>query len=107
MSPAYRPFLTPRQKPCLARRQGHRIGSRGCRRWRSPWRTTANDPAPSPGFFCSPVRWWRSLSAYAPLEQISDTLLDAANMVLAADVVARDEVPPFRNSAMDGYAVRA
>ena len=28
-------------------------------------------------------------------------------MVLAADVVARDDVPPFRNSAMDGYAVRA
>jgi molybdopterin molybdotransferase len=28
-------------------------------------------------------------------------------MVLAADVIAVNDVPPFRNSAMDGYAVRA
>jgi molybdopterin molybdotransferase len=47
------------------------------------------------------------LSAFAPLEAISVALLDAANMVLADDVIARDDVPPFRNSAMDGYAVRA
>jgi len=47
------------------------------------------------------------LSAFAPLESISVPLLDATGMVLAADVVARDDVPPFRNSAMDGYAVRA
>lgn len=47
------------------------------------------------------------LSAIAPLEAVSVPLLDAAGMVLAADVVARDDVPPFRNSAMDGYAVRA
>ena len=47
------------------------------------------------------------LSAFAPLEPVSVPLLDAADMVLAADVIARDDVPPFRNSAMDGYAVRA
>ena len=47
------------------------------------------------------------LSAFTPLEAISVPLLDAANMVLAAEVIARDNVPPFRNSAMDGYAVRA
>ena len=47
------------------------------------------------------------LSAFAPLEAISIPLLEAATMVLAADVFARDDVPPFRNSAMDGYAVRA
>ena len=34
-------------------------------------------------------------------------LLDAAGCVLAEQVVARDPVPPFANSAMDGYAVRA
>lgn len=34
-------------------------------------------------------------------------LLDAAGCVLAERVVARDPVPPFANSAMDGYAVRA
>jgi molybdopterin molybdotransferase len=47
------------------------------------------------------------LSAFAPLEAISIPLLESATMVLAADVFARDDVPPFRNSAMDGYAVRA
>ena len=47
------------------------------------------------------------LSVFAPLESISVPLLNAVGMVLAADVVARDDVPPFRNSAMDGYAVRA
>lgn len=34
-------------------------------------------------------------------------LLDALNRVLAEDVTARDSLPPFANSAMDGYAVRA
>jgi molybdopterin molybdotransferase len=47
------------------------------------------------------------LSAFAPLESTTVPLLDAAHMVLADDVVARNDVPPFRNSAMDGYAVRA
>jgi molybdopterin molybdotransferase len=47
------------------------------------------------------------LSAFAPLPSATVPLLDAASMVLAADVVARNDVPPFRNSAMDGYAVRA
>ncbi len=47
------------------------------------------------------------LSAFSPLEPITLPLLDAADMVLAADVVAINDVPPFRNSAMDGYAVRA
>jgi molybdopterin molybdotransferase len=47
------------------------------------------------------------LSAFAPLQSITVPLFDACNMVLAADVIARDHVPPFRNSAMDGYAVRA
>jgi molybdopterin molybdotransferase len=47
------------------------------------------------------------LSAFSPLPAITASLLDAAGLVLAANVVARDDVPPFRNSAMDGYAVRA
>jgi molybdopterin molybdotransferase len=34
-------------------------------------------------------------------------LLDAAGCVLAGPVVAHEPVPPFANSAMDGYAVRA
>src|SRR5256712_4119519 len=33
-------------------------------------------------------------------------LLDALGLVLAEDIAADRDVPPFRNSAMDGYAVR-
>jgi molybdopterin molybdotransferase len=47
------------------------------------------------------------LSAFSPLPPNSLPLLEAANMVLADDVIALNDVPPFRNSAMDGYAVRA
>jgi molybdenum cofactor synthesis domain-containing protein len=32
---------------------------------------------------------------------------DALGLVLAADVVATEAIPPFANTAMDGYAVRA
>lgn len=35
------------------------------------------------------------------------TLREAAGRVLAADIVAPVDVPPFDNSAVDGYAVRA
>jgi molybdopterin molybdotransferase len=49
----------------------------------------------------------RILAAFAPLPAEEAPLLEAAGRVLAADIVARDSVPPFRNSAMDGYAVRA
>ena len=34
-------------------------------------------------------------------------VLDALGCVLAADVIAAEAVPPFANSAMDGFAVRA
>jgi molybdopterin molybdotransferase len=44
------------------------------------------------------------LSAPAP---VNVTLAGAAGRVLADDVVASVSVPPFDNSAMDGYAVRA
>jgi molybdopterin molybdotransferase len=47
------------------------------------------------------------LSAFSPLPAESIPLLEANQRVLAADVMARDNVPPFRNSAMDGYAVLA
>lgn len=49
----------------------------------------------------------RVLAAFAPLPETGVSLTDACGMVLAADVVAHNSVPPFRNSAMDGYAVRA
>lgn len=45
------------------------------------------------------------LSAFSPLPPEKVPLLEAGGRVLAADVVAHDNVPPFRNSAMDGFAV--
>jgi len=47
------------------------------------------------------------LAAVAPLEPRSVALADARGLVLARDVVAAEMVPPFANTAMDGYAVRA
>ncbi len=49
----------------------------------------------------------RILAAVSPLEPGDIPLLDALGLVLAADVVSTVNIPPFRNSAMDGYAVRA
>lgn len=40
-----------------------------------------------------------------PAEQVS--LLDALGRVLAEPIIAQDNLPPFANSAMDGYALRA
>jgi len=49
----------------------------------------------------------RILAAFSPLPIVDLPLLEACDLVLGKDVVARNDVPPFRNSAMDGYAVRA
>ena len=48
----------------------------------------------------------RILARIAPLEPTEVGLLDALGAVLAEDAAADRDVPPFRNSAMDGYAVR-
>jgi molybdopterin molybdotransferase len=48
----------------------------------------------------------RILARIAPLELTEVALVDALGTVLADDAVADRDVPPFRNSAMDGYAVR-
>src|SRR5260370_16812853 len=49
----------------------------------------------------------RILARVRPLAPVSLDLLDALGLTLAEDLVADRDVPPFRNSAMDGYAVRA
>ena len=49
----------------------------------------------------------RVLTRIAPLDAVEMPLLDALGAVFAEDAVADRDVPPFRNSAMDGYAVRA
>jgi len=47
------------------------------------------------------------LASIAVLPEAEVGLLDALGMTLAEDVVARHDIPPFDNSAMDGYALRA
>lgn len=47
------------------------------------------------------------LSGCRPLPPVEVDLADATGCVLAAEVVAGEDVPPFANTAVDGYAVRA
>src|SRR5690606_33174198 len=47
------------------------------------------------------------LAGCTPLPAEPTPLGDALGRVLAADVSAPEAVPPFANTAMDGYAVRA
>jgi molybdenum cofactor synthesis domain-containing protein len=47
------------------------------------------------------------LAAVPRLEVVSSPLADVVGLVLAADVVTDEAVPPFANTAMDGYAVRS
>jgi molybdopterin molybdotransferase len=47
------------------------------------------------------------LAACSPLPPRPVPLAEAAGCVTAAPVVAGEDVPPFANTAMDGYAVRA
>lgn len=49
----------------------------------------------------------RVLAAVAPLEAERVALADAVGHALRETVLAPHPLPPFRNSAMDGYAVRA
>jgi molybdopterin molybdotransferase len=49
----------------------------------------------------------RILARFEPLSPVETPLLDALGLVIARDIVAPADLPPFRNSAMDGYALRA
>jgi molybdopterin molybdotransferase len=48
----------------------------------------------------------RILAAVPTQPVVEVPILDALGLVLAEDIAADRDVPPFRNSAMDGYAVR-
>jgi molybdopterin molybdotransferase len=48
----------------------------------------------------------RILAGVPRLPTVEVAILDTLGLVLDEDVVADRDVPPFRNSAMDGYAVR-
>lgn len=47
------------------------------------------------------------LNSVSPLAAETVPLTHALGRILAAPIVARDSLPPFANSAMDGYAVQA
>ena len=47
------------------------------------------------------------LDAVPALETRAIGVREALGLVLASDVAATHDLPPFPNSAMDGYAVRA
>ncbi len=49
----------------------------------------------------------RILSDLTPIEPTEFSLSDALGLVLAEDIRAQEQLPPFSNSAMDGYAVVA
>jgi molybdopterin molybdotransferase len=48
----------------------------------------------------------RILAGVPTLPAVEVPILDGLGLVLAEDIAADRDVPPFRNSAMDGYAVR-
>ena len=47
------------------------------------------------------------LGAVAPLAPVTVPVRDALGLVTTRDVITGEQVPPFANTAMDGYAVRA
>lgn len=47
------------------------------------------------------------LNSVTPLSSETIPLYGALNRVLAEDIIANENLPPFANSSMDGYAVRA
>lgn len=49
----------------------------------------------------------RILGEIDPLPTTYVPLAEALGLVLATDVVAQDDMPPFANSAMDGFALRS
>jgi molybdopterin molybdotransferase len=49
----------------------------------------------------------RILSEIHPLSAIQVPLAEAVGLVLAEDVIAGEDMPPFANSAMDGFALRS
>ena len=47
----------------------------------------------------------RILAPITPLNVTSIPLISAMGLVLAQDIVAQEDIPPFANSAMDGFAL--
>src|SRR2546430_5992730 len=67
---------------------------------------SATSARPAPRLMSADDALSRILATVPTLPTVEVALLDALGLVLAEDVRADLDVPPFRNSAMDGYAVR-
>ena len=52
-----------------------------------------------------PEAWQRISAALAPLPPVRKSLVCAAGLVLAEDIIAENSMPPFAAATMDGYAV--
>ena len=64
-------------------------------------------PPPTDGLVPVEEHLGRILDAVTPLSPLELTLADAHGCVLAEDISSSFPLPPFDNSAMDGYAVRS
>ena len=49
----------------------------------------------------------RILAQITALEEVQVPLSTARGLVLTQDIIAHDDIPPFANSAMDGFALRS
>src|SRR2546423_12733903 len=67
---------------------------------------SATSARPAPKLMSADDALARVLAGVPTLPAVQTPLLDALGLVLAEDITAERDVPPFRNSAMDGYAVR-
>ncbi|MCS7050214.1 MAG: molybdopterin molybdotransferase MoeA, partial [Thermomicrobium sp.] len=70
-------------------------------------RTAGTSPQPFQQLVTVEEARERILARIAPLPPRRRPLLEALGLVLAEPIRASEPVPPFTNSAMDGYAVRA
>src|SRR2546429_9796192 len=67
---------------------------------------SATSARPAPKLMSADDALARILDGVPRVPAVQTPLLDALGLVLAEDIAAGRDVPPFRNSAMDGYAVR-
>src|SRR5438105_12996475 len=67
---------------------------------------SATSARPAPKLMSADDALARILDGVPRVPAVQTPLLDALGLVLAEDIAADRDVPPFRNSAMDGYAVR-
>src|SRR2546429_7120716 len=67
---------------------------------------SATSARPAPKLMSADDALARILDGVPRVPAVQTPLLDALGLVLAEDIAADRDVPPFRTSAMDGYAVR-